>query len=257
VTRGPDNPFAATGAGTRYARGRPYHHPGALARARGTLGFDHVDRALDVACGTGMSTVALTEVARVVVGTDRSPEMLAAAPRVSGATFVRSAAESLPFAEATFDAVTVCSGIHWFDQPRFFAEARRVLHDDGWIALYDHYFIGEMVDVPAFGEWTRVALEHYPLPPRAQQVGDPRSDVPAGFDKVADEFYADDIEMTHGQFVDYQLSISNFVAAGERGVPEADLRAWLAETTVPFFDGVATRTVRFLGSLTCLRPASA
>jgi ubiquinone/menaquinone biosynthesis C-methylase UbiE len=216
-----------------------------------------VTRALDVACGTGLSTVALSEFAGAVVGTDRSPEMLAAAPHRPGVSFVRALAESLPFPTACFDAVTVCSGIHWFDQPKFFEEVARVLRPEGWVALYDHYFIGEMAEVPEFAAWTKRALDRYPLPPRSPQVGDPRAEVPAGFDKVTDEFSADDIAMTHAEFVDYQLSISNFVAAGERGVPQAELRGWLTETTAPFFDGVSARTVRFIGSLTCLRPSRA
>jgi hypothetical protein len=36
-------------------------------------------------------------------------------------------------------------------------------------------------------------------------------------------------------------------------MPRADLRAWIIETMSPMFDGVETRTVRFLGSVTCLR----
>jgi SAM-dependent methyltransferase len=257
VTRAqqPDNPFAAAGVGARYALGRPYHHPRALARALAMLGATHVEHALDVACGTGMSTRALSEIATWVAGVDRSEEMLAIARAVDVPAFVRSAAETLPFADASFDAITVCSGIHWFDQPRFFAEARRLLRPHGWIALYDHYFIGEMIGVPEFSEWARVALDRFPLPPRNPQVGDPRGETPIGFDKVGDEFFADDIDMTHGQLVDYQCSISNFVAAVERGTPLPRLRAWLLDTTTPFFADAPSRSVRFLGSLTCLRRA--
>jgi SAM-dependent methyltransferase len=255
----PDNPFAASGVGTRYALGRPYHHPHALARALTMLDATRVERALDVACGTGLSTRALTEIADVVIGADRSPEMLAVAranegSAIDGPVFVRSAAESLPFRDSTFDAVTVCSGIHWFDQERFFAEVARLLRTGGWVALYDHYFIGEMVDVPEFAEWSRRALERFPLPARNHQVGDPRGATPAGFEKVGDEFYGDDIEMTLEQLVDYQLSISNFVAAAERGAPVDSLREWVIETTAPFYATAPVRSVRFLGSLTCLRP---
>jgi ubiquinone/menaquinone biosynthesis C-methylase UbiE len=253
----PENPFAAPGVGARYALGRPYHHPRALERALNMLGATRVASALDVACGTGMSTRALFAIADAVVGVDRSPEMLAIARTIRGPAFVRSAAELLPFADGTFDALTVCSGIHWFDQDRFFPEARRILRPDGWVALYDHYFIGEMTDVPEFAEWTRAVLERFPLPARNLLVGDPRGDTPPGFDKVGDEFYADDIEMTQAQLVDYQLSVSNFVDAAQRGESLADLRAWIRDTTAPYFVGVPIRTVRFLGSLTCLRPTAA
>ena len=255
-TERPDNPFVASGIGVQYARGRPYHHPRALARALTMLGVQRADRALDVACGTGMSTVALREVANVVVGVDRSPDMLGIAATATGVAVVRAAAERLPFPDATFDAVTVSSGVHWFDQPAFFAEVDRLLRPSGWVALYDHYFIGEMVDVPEFPEWARVALDRYPLPPRNHQVGDPRAQTPNGFDLVGDEFYADDIAMTQEQFVDYQLSISNFVAAGERGAPQSELRDWLTTTTAPFYATEPVRAVRFLGSLTCLRLAA-
>jgi SAM-dependent methyltransferase len=247
------NPFAADDAGTVYDRGRPYHHPRSLAHIFGLVGDVSVRRALDVACGTGMSTVALAEHADIVVGVDRSREMLRAARTVHNAHYVYAAAEALPIPDATVDAVTCCSGVHWFDQPRFFAELHRVLAPGGWVGLYDHYFIGKMVDVPEFGRWTREALARYPLPPRAPQVGDPRSETPAGFENIGDEFFEDDIAMTPDEFADYQLTISNFVTAAASGIDPAELRGWLLETTAPLFAGHATRIVRFLGSVTCLR----
>ena len=251
----PDNPFAAAGAGAQYHQGRPYHHPRSIARIFTMLGIETASRALDVACGTGMSTVALADRVDAVVGVDRSSDMLAFAPRADRVNYAFSTAEALPFEDASFDGVTTCSGVHWFDQPRFFAECRRVLRGAGWIALYDHYFLGEMVDVPEFAVWTRELFKKYPLPARTPQVGDPRSEQPPGFTKVGDEFFADDIEMTHDGFVDYILSISNLVAAAEGGIPRAELRDEMRSTTAAFFAGSQPSTVRFLGSITCLRVA--
>ena len=77
----------------------------------------------------------------------------------------------------------------------------------------------------------------YPLPPRNPQVGDPRSLEPAGFEKVGDELFADDIAMTHAELTDYQLTISNFVDAVERGTPRAELEAWSLDSTAPLFAG--------------------
>jgi SAM-dependent methyltransferase len=211
------------------------------------------DRALDLACGTGMSTVALGEVAAFVVGIDASAEMLRAARAAPNCAYVLAHAENLPLPDASFDAVTCCSGVHWFDQARFFAEARRVLRPGGWVGLYDHYFMGEMIGVPEFAEWTRRAIERYPLPPRNPQVGDPRSVSPPGFEAIDDEFFVDDIALTREQFCDYQLTISTFVAAAERGIARAELRDWLLASTEELFAGVDTRVVRFLGSITCSR----
>ena len=247
------NPFAAPGVGTLYERGRPFHHPRSLARIRTIVGDTTLDRALDLACGTGMSTVALAEVATTVVGVDASAEMLRAARPAPNCTYVLAHAEDLPLPDASFDAVTCCSGVHWFDQARFFTEARRVLRPGGWVGLYDHYFMGEMVGVPEFADWTRRAIERYPLPPRNPQVGDPQSVSPPGFEAIDDEFFVDVIALTRDQFCDYQLTISTFVSAAERGTPRAELRDWILASTAPLFAGAETRGVRFLGSITCSR----
>ena len=249
------NPFAANDVGTVYAHGRPYHHPRTLARVRALVGNAPITRGLDVAWCTGMSTVALRDQASTVIGVDISPEMMRAAARPPGVSYLFARSEVLPFAERSFDAVTCCSGVHWFDQPRFFTELRRVLRPGGWVALYDHYFIGEMEGVPEFPAWSSALLDRYPLPPRTPQVGDPRADMPDEFEKVGEEFFGEDIEMTQDAFVDYQLSLSHCVSAVEQGTSRDDVRAWLMESTASFFAGVPARGVRFLGSVTCFRPA--
>jgi SAM-dependent methyltransferase len=253
----PDNPFAAADVGTRYERGRPFHHPRTLARVRAVVdaGFadedTHVARALDVACGTGMSTIALAAFAETVVGLDRSPEMMRVAPPAPNVTYMLGRAEQLGFDVGAFDAATCSSGVHWFDQARFFAELHRVLRPGGWVGLYDHYFMG-MPEVAGFGSWVRELFARYPLPPRNAQVGDPRAETPAGFDLVGSETLDDPIAMTHDAFVDYQLTVSHCVAAVERGAAEAEVRDWLLASTAPLFGG-ATRTVQFVASITCLR----
>ncbi len=248
-----ENPFTAAGVGWHYDRGRPFHHPRTLERVIAMVGADAVDAALDIACGTGMSTVALAAHASTVVGVDVSPEMLRAARRAPGAGYLFGSAERMPFVPGAFGAATCCSGVHWFDQRAFFAELHRVVRPGGWVALYDHYFIGEMAGVPEFADWLREALQRYPLPPRNPQVGDPSSLEPEGFEKIGDELFADDIEMTHAELTDYQLTISNFVDAAERGAGREELSAWSLRTTEPLFAGVSTRTIRFLGSITCFR----
>src|SRR5262249_8951027 len=129
----PMNPFAAAGVGAHYDRGRPYHHARTLARVVDMVGASDLDRAVDVACGTGMSTVALAEHATTVVGVDVSAEMMRSARPAAGAHYLLGRAERLPFRPGSFAAATCCSGVHWFDQPRFFAELHRVLRPGGWV----------------------------------------------------------------------------------------------------------------------------
>ena len=95
-------------------------------------------RVLDVGCGTGRLAAALAEKAAAKVwGVDASPEMVAVAkeslPAAVGVR--RAAAERLPFREGWFDRVTMSLVVHLLDRPRAFAEARRVVPEDGRIAI--------------------------------------------------------------------------------------------------------------------------
>jgi ubiquinone/menaquinone biosynthesis C-methylase UbiE len=250
----PINPFAAADVGAVYARGRPYHHPRTLARVPAEVRSAAVRQGLDVACGTGMSTRALADIVEHAVGVDISPEMLQAAPSTPRVSHMLGDAERLPFPAATFGAVTCCSGVHWFEQARFFEELRRVLVPEGWVALYDHYFM-RIRSCPDYKAWVGELFDRYPLPPRNPQVGDPSVEVPDGFELVLNEIFDDDIQMTREQFVDYQMTVSHCIAAVDRGTSPADVRGWLMASTEPLFAGSA-RTVRFLGALTCLRRPS-
>jgi ubiquinone/menaquinone biosynthesis C-methylase UbiE len=199
-----------------------------------------------------MSAVALAEYAATVVGVDVSTEMIRAAPAAPNVAYILGDAERLPFADAAFGAVTCASGIHWFDQQRFFAELRRVVQPGGWIGLYDHYFLG-MQDVDDFRAWIGELFARYPLPPRNQQVGDPRAETPAGFASLGTDVFEDPIAMTPEAFAAYKLSVSHCVAAVERGTPRSEIHDWLIASTAPLFGDAPTRVLEFVGTITCLR----
>jgi demethylmenaquinone methyltransferase/2-methoxy-6-polyprenyl-1,4-benzoquinol methylase len=100
------------------------------------------DRVLDVATGTGM--VAAELLARAdcsVVGIDQSAEMLAGARArfavagVSRVELIEGQAESLPFAQESFDALTFTYLLRYVDDPQAtVAELARVLRPGGRIA---------------------------------------------------------------------------------------------------------------------------
>jgi demethylmenaquinone methyltransferase/2-methoxy-6-polyprenyl-1,4-benzoquinol methylase len=99
---------------------------------------DARDRVLDVATGTG--AVARELLARkgcTVVGLDQSPEMLAEARRRSPArvTLVEGEADSLPFPDATFDALTFTYLLRYIPDPAAtLRELARVVRPGGTIA---------------------------------------------------------------------------------------------------------------------------
>jgi demethylmenaquinone methyltransferase / 2-methoxy-6-polyprenyl-1,4-benzoquinol methylase len=103
-------------------------------------------RVLDVATGTG--AVALELVRRYgcsVVGIDRSPEMLAVARRriadlelSTSIELLEGRAESLPFADASFDALTVTYLLRYVDDPAATVrELARVVRPGGTVALLE------------------------------------------------------------------------------------------------------------------------
>lgn len=102
------------------------------------------EKTLDIATGTGFTAFALAPKVSHVVATDLTPEMVTKASElaqeqvVKNITFSVAAAESLPFATASFDLVTVRLAPHHFqDVPRFLSEVHRVLRNDGLFCLVD------------------------------------------------------------------------------------------------------------------------
>jgi ubiquinone/menaquinone biosynthesis C-methylase UbiE len=99
---------------------------------------------LDVATGTGFTALAFAKHVDHVTGADLSPGMLAQADArareqgVANVDWVEAAAEALPFADGTFDLVTVRIAPHHFaDVSAFLRETRRVLKPGGAFVLGD------------------------------------------------------------------------------------------------------------------------
>lgn len=94
------------------------------------------DRAWDAGTGSGQAAAGLVEHFARVVATDASAAQLGHAtphPRVEYRV-APADASGLPAAWA--DVVTVAQALHWFDLPRFFGEAKRVLAPDGLLAVW-------------------------------------------------------------------------------------------------------------------------
>ena len=232
------NPFDSDPVARRYAHARPYYHRSALALAAGQLGIARARLAVDVACGTGLSTRAVLDLADRVVALDASPAMLRAARPQSRARYLVAAAERIPLRDAAADLATVGAAFHWFDQPRAFAELARVLRRGGGLAVYTDFFHGQLCGQPAFTSWLRQTyLPRYPGPPRRAYF-DPAGALPAGFGDVS---YAEGgirVPLAPAQLADYLLSQSNAAAAiGSGAISAAALRNQILAETAAFFPG--------------------
>jgi SAM-dependent methyltransferase len=123
--------FSAQSAG--YARHRP-HYPAGLFDYLAGLGGRQL--AWDCATGSGQAAIALAAHFDRVVATDASQAQVDAALAHPGVSYRVAAAEDSGLDADTVDLVTVGQALHWFDIPRFFAEAARVLVAGGHVAAW-------------------------------------------------------------------------------------------------------------------------
>jgi ubiquinone/menaquinone biosynthesis C-methylase UbiE len=213
------NYFAYASAAMRYASSRPYFHSVVIDRIKAHLKLEQLlARALDVACGTGQSSLALKTICQNVTGVDVSPEMLEFARQNPGIEFLESGAENLPFEDSSFDLLTVSNAFHWFDRSQFLSEAYRVLKPNAWLIVYYNEWCCNMLENPeAFKAWSDVHFKRYPAPPRDNK---PMTETEASsywfrFDPI--ETYQNAVVFSLGSCVNYLSTQSNMIAKVEQG----------------------------------------
>ena len=114
-------------------------------------------RVLDVATGTGAVALELRRRGCTVVGLDQSPEMLAVA-RARGLDVVEGRAESLPFEDASFDALTFTYLLRYVDEPvATLRELARVVRPSGVVASLE-FAVPRGVWRPLWELYVRIGL---------------------------------------------------------------------------------------------------
>jgi SAM-dependent methyltransferase len=85
-----------------------------------------------------------------------------ATPPDSRLAFVDGTAESLPFDSNSLVAVTAAQAIHWFDRPKFYAEAARVLLPGGALAvIQNNREWSRSAFLDAYETFLETNVEHY------------------------------------------------------------------------------------------------
>ena len=234
------NYFAYPTAAERYASGRPFFHPLAVAKIQTVCcESGRIDRALDVGCGTGQSSLALLEVADEIVGLDNSSEMLVRAERHERIRYVEARAEQVPFGDASFGLMTVSSAFHWFNRQQFMHEAQRLMRPGGWLVIYNDGFTGRMIGNADYEKWNREQYEvRYPAPPRNREPFTDSDALVFGFtSSVADQF-PHEVKFTPDQLVNYLLTQTNVISSVEAGREDLQSVAlWLLNSVQPLFAG--------------------
>lgn len=252
-----ENPFGTLAAG--YATARPPVHPRVIEHVAALLNQSPVPLAVDIGCGSGVSTRALDGHALRRIGVEPVEPMLAYARQTApGAEFVCGRAEKLPLASAIADWITAAGSLNYASPRRFFAEARRVLKLRGSLVIYD-FGPGTGLEFgdTALEEWFARFAARYPQPANEALTLDPeRVAELAGeaFLVAAAEYFEIGIRFDAASYAGYMLTETNVAEALKRGVPLEEIRSWCEETLAPIWRDAGERMVLFRGYFVILVP---
>lgn len=242
------------GAG-KYATSRPGVHAKIVERIRESLSIPgSVELAVDVGCGTGMSTRTLGRIARRVIGVDPSQFMLAEAERAGGgACYIRGSAEALPLPGGCADLVTMSQVYHWCETEKLLSEAARILVPGGWLIVYDSYFSPTEGGLAGLLQWMNTELwRGYPVPPRVA-LPDPANFFHPAFELVRVEVVEQSIPMDGDRFTAFVLTQSRTLAAVDWGGANlGGLERTLRERVSALF-GAEEVPIPFVGPVCFLR----
>jgi SAM-dependent methyltransferase len=125
-----------SGVSAAYAAFRP-RYPDALFDALAALAPAR-EAAWDCGTGSGQAALGLARHFTRVIATDASDAQIAAATPHPRVTYRVAPAESSGLEDRSVDLVAAAQAVHWFDRPRFWREARRVLRPNGVVAVWTY-----------------------------------------------------------------------------------------------------------------------
>ena len=114
--------------------------------------------AWDCGTGSGQAAIGLASVFDRVIATDASEKQIANAQPHERVEYRVAPAETSGLESNSIDLIMVAQALHWFDLPRFYEEARRVLKPNGVLAASAYKFshitlqIDQLVNNRYYGE---------------------------------------------------------------------------------------------------------
>ena len=250
------NPFGTGAMAAGYATSRPQVHRRVIEQAyrqlRRTQPFE---RALDVGCGAGVSTRALTGFAKNCIGLEPAEAMLQWVAAVApSAEFVVGAAEAIPLRDRSVDLISAAGSLNYANLDLFFPEAARVLSPHGMLLVYDFSPGKSFRNTTSLDEWFTSFHSRYPPPANEARELSPEilAGLNSGFCVHTQQHLEIGVALTPEFYLDYVMTETNVASAARHGVPHAEIKSWCAETLAPVWMG-SEREVLFRGYFACMR----
>ncbi len=216
------NPFASIAEG--YARHRPPVHREILRRALS----GPYQTAVDIGCGSGISTRALADFARTRIGVEPAESMVEAARLVDPtAQFLVGPAEAIDLPDSSADLLTAAGALNYVHLARFFPEALRLLAPQGSLLVYD-FSTGNAEG----SDWLSRFVARYPWAPNEGRHLTPAilADEAKGFVLERSDEFTIRLSLTREFYLDYILTETNVAHAVRQGQSIEDIRTWCADT---------------------------
>ncbi len=121
-----------------YVSARPSYAPALLDKLC-EYGLNSEKIVADIGCGTGIFSRQLLEKGATVYGVELNDEMrqksIAILSNYDKFISVNASAEATTLPDNSVDFITCAQSFHWFDEPKFKLEAKRILKQNGVVAL--------------------------------------------------------------------------------------------------------------------------
>lgn len=236
-----ENLFATADMAQGYAAARPAVHGLVLREVWKSLGQGvRAARALDIGCGSGLSTRELLPLCGKCFGVEPAVSMLRLARAVApGAEFAAGSAERLPFADGSMELMTAAGSLNFCDVERAFPEMLRVLAEGGRLVVYDFEPGRLMRDSDALEQWFGEFQRRYPPPVNAAVHLDPErlAKLARGFTCGPWARFEGGLALEAEFYGRYMMTETNVAQAARRGGDAGEIRAWVETTLRPVFAG--------------------
>lgn len=159
--------------------------------------------AWDCATGNGQAALGLAAHFEAVIATDASANQITSATAHPCVRYAVAPAEGSGIAAHSVDLITVGQALHWFDFPRFYAEAARVLKPKGVLAAWSYGLmqVSPAVDAAVWRLYEPIVGPCWP--PERRYVEEQYRTLPFPLEEIAAPAFAMAAEWTLAQLTGY------------------------------------------------------
>lgn len=185
----------------KYGKYRP-DYPEVLFQFLSSITPTH-DLAWDCATGSGQAAHGLIKYFHKIIATDASQKQIENAIHHEKISFQVAPAHKTSIQTESIDLITVAQALHWFEFDRFYEEARRVLKQNGIIAVWTYNLLTISPDIDAIIKYFYFDIVGDFWPPERKLVENGYENIPFPFNKLPNPSFHMWAKWTFKQLVGY------------------------------------------------------